>query len=279
MPAGQVLQIGSDSSGQGARSAPAADGAARHLQRGTAGDRPAHRLPELQPIALPGARHLGHGQIRRSPASMGWLGRYLETVPRRSARRAGAPRANCRGRCMSRDGRRAGDSRTRGPTLSTARTPARRPSTSARAATRIASHVPVDRPHLAFVNSSAQAALATLDRVGVGGQLHRHRGVPEQRLRAWRCAPWPARSCAALGTRVFWVQTGGFDTHAGAGQRAARGSYAQPDGHATATAWRRSTTTCAIRALLNDTLCCSSPSSAAAYPRTAARAPIMAPPA
>ena len=37
-------------------------------------------------------------------------------------------------------------------------------------ATRIASHVPVDQPHLAFVNSTAQAAFVTLDRVAqVGG--------------------------------------------------------------------------------------------------------------
>ena len=32
-------------------------------------------------------------------------------------------------------------------------------------AMRIASHLPVDKPHLAFVNSTAQAAFATLDRV------------------------------------------------------------------------------------------------------------------
>ena len=32
-------------------------------------------------------------------------------------------------------------------------------------AQRISSHVPVDEPHLAFVNATAQAAFATLDRV------------------------------------------------------------------------------------------------------------------
>jgi len=36
-------------------------------------------------------------------------------------------------------------------------------------ATRIASHLPLDQPHLAFVNASSQAALATLDRVAQVG--------------------------------------------------------------------------------------------------------------
>ena len=36
-------------------------------------------------------------------------------------------------------------------------------------ATRIASHLPVDQPHLAFVNATAQAAFATLDRVAQVG--------------------------------------------------------------------------------------------------------------
>ena len=36
-------------------------------------------------------------------------------------------------------------------------------------ATRIASHVPVDMPHLAFVNGTAQQAFATLDRVAAVG--------------------------------------------------------------------------------------------------------------
>ena len=40
-----------------------------------------------------------------------------------------------------------------------------------RARPRIASHVPVDRPHLAFVNATAQAAFATLDRVAAVGDL------------------------------------------------------------------------------------------------------------
>ena len=82
-----------------------------------------------------------------------------------------------------------------------------------------------------------------------------------------------------VGTSVFWVQTGGYDTHAGQNTNQANGAYTSlmatlndglfafyNDLHATrgcsATRW-----------------CCSSPSSAGASPRTAATAPTTAPPA
>ncbi len=51
------------------------------------------------------------------------------------------------------------------------------------AATRIASHVPVDQPHLAFVNSTAQAAFVTLDRVAQVATYAPTVVYPEQRLR------------------------------------------------------------------------------------------------
>ena len=52
-------------------------------------------------------------------------------------------------------------------------------------ATKISSHVPVNRPHLAFVNSTAQAAFATLDRVAsVATYVPSVTYNAEQRLRA-----------------------------------------------------------------------------------------------
>src|SRR5207248_3487272 len=45
-------------------------------------------------------------------------------------------------------------------------------------ATRIASHVPVDMPHLAFVNGTAQQAFATLDRVAQVGTYRPAVGYP-----------------------------------------------------------------------------------------------------
>jgi uncharacterized protein (DUF1501 family) len=91
--------------------------------------------------------------------------------------------------------------------------------------TAIASHVPVDRPHLAFVNGTSMAALATLDRVAsvasyTGTVTYANNGLA-QALKA--VAGAVARG---IGTKVFWVQTGGFDTHAGQGTNQTNGAYA-----------------------------------------------------
>ncbi|MBM3750821.1 MAG: DUF1501 domain-containing protein [Acidimicrobiia bacterium] len=88
----------------------------------------------------------------------------------------------------------------------------------------IASHVPVDRPHVAFVNGTSSAALATLDRVAsvasyTGTVTYANNGLA-QALKAVAGA-----IARGIGTKVFWVQTGGFDTHAGQGTNAANGAY------------------------------------------------------
>src|SRR4029079_2932372 len=80
-------------------------------------------------------------------------------------------------------------------------------------ATRISSHVPVERPHLAFVNATSQAAFATLDRVvSVANYAptvtYANNNGFAQALRAVAGA-----LARGIGTRVFWVQTGGYDTH------------------------------------------------------------------
>jgi uncharacterized protein (DUF1501 family) len=90
-------------------------------------------------------------------------------------------------------------------------------------AVRMSSHVPRGRPHLSFVNASAQAALATLERVSAVGAYaptvtYANNGFA-QALRAVAGA-----MASQIGTRVFWVQTGGYDTHAG--QNTVNGTYA-----------------------------------------------------
>jgi uncharacterized protein (DUF1501 family) len=94
------------------------------------------------------------------------------------------------------------------------------------AATRIASHVAVDMPHLAFVNASAQQAFATLDRVADVGAYRPTVTYPNngfgQALQAVAGA-----MVTGVGTRVFFVQTGGYDTHAGQNTNQANGSYTQ----------------------------------------------------
>ena len=92
------------------------------------------------------------------------------------------------------------------------------------AAIRINSHVPVDRPELAFVYSSSQAALATLDRVATVGTYLGTTAYPNsglgQALRAVAGA-----MVRGIGTKVFYVTTGGFDTHSQQNTNAANGAY------------------------------------------------------
>ena len=91
-------------------------------------------------------------------------------------------------------------------------------------AVRIASHLPVDRPHLAFVNSTAQAAFATLDRVAQVNTYVPTVAYPNNGLaQALRAVAGAMNK--GVGTRVFWVQTGGYDTHAGQSPNLANGTY------------------------------------------------------
>jgi len=92
------------------------------------------------------------------------------------------------------------------------------------AATSIASHVPVDKPHVAFVSASVQAAMATLDRVAAVGSYKPTVAYPTngfgQALQAIAGA-----MAKGTGTKVFWVQTGGFDTHASQDTNTDTGAY------------------------------------------------------
>ena len=91
-------------------------------------------------------------------------------------------------------------------------------------ALRIASHLPADQPHLSFVNATAQNAFATLDRVAqvntyVPSVTYANNGFA-QALRAIAGA-----IAKGIGTKVFWVQTGGYDTHALQNPNAVNGAY------------------------------------------------------
>lgn len=81
------------------------------------------------------------------------------------------------------------------------------------AAVAIVSHVPVDKPHVAFVSTTVQSAMATLDVVASVGHYKPTLAYPNngfgQALQAIAGA-----MANNVGTRVFWVQTGGFDNHA-----------------------------------------------------------------
>jgi uncharacterized protein (DUF1501 family) len=152
----------------------------------------------------------------------GWLGRYLDTLP--------SPVDPLVGWNTSRETPRALMARTVGvPAITnTATYSFASPNSGAEAgferaaAARIASHLPADRPHLAFVNSTAQAALGTLDRVATVATYRPSLTYPNngfgQALQAVAGAMF-----RQIGTKVFWVATGGYDTHAN--QNPLNGAY------------------------------------------------------
>ncbi len=92
------------------------------------------------------------------------------------------------------------------------------------AALRIASHVPVDRPELAFVYGSCEAALATLDRVATVASYVPAVAYPNTGLgQAFRAVA--GAMVRGIGTKVFYVTTGGFDTHSAQNTNAVNGAY------------------------------------------------------
>jgi len=157
-----------------------------------------------------------------NPQTSGWLGRYLDTLP--------SPVNPLVAWDALREVPRAlmGD-RVSVPAIpsATAYTFAS-PNTGTEAtlertyATRIASHVPIDRPHLAFVNSNIDAAMNTLDKVAVVAKYTPSLTYPTSGLGTTMKTVAGAMA-KGVGTRVFWVQLGGFDTHAS--QVGANGAY------------------------------------------------------
>jgi uncharacterized protein (DUF1501 family) len=220
VPAGQVLQIGADGSGKALGLHPRLSGLRDLFNSG--------RLAIVQRAGyLNSSRSHFQGKDIWDTAnptlneSEGWLGRYLETVPIDPLSGWSAtqelPRA-----LMS--------SAVSVPSIPNAAAygfssfnPAEAANERA-TATRISSHLPADRPHLAFVNTSAQAAFATIDRVASASVYTGSVAYPNNGF-ALALRTVAEALVRGIGTRVFWVQFGGFDTHAAEGN-AGGGAYA-----------------------------------------------------
>lgn len=221
IPAGSVLQIGRDSAGKELGLHPRLTGLKSIFDSG--------RLAIVQRTGYTNSSrsHFQGFDIygTANPASTqgtGWLGRYLDSLP--------GPVDPLVAWNTQRETPRPLVARTVGvPAITNPTTYSfSSPNSGAEAqyeraaATRMASHLPSNRPHVAFVNGTTQAALGTLDRVASVATYAPSVTYPNsgfgQALRAVAGA-----MNKAIGTRVFWVQTGGFDTHAGQGANA--GAY------------------------------------------------------
>ncbi len=223
IPAANVLQLGTDSAGNALGLNPRLTGLRSIFNSG--------RLAIIQRTGYSNSSrsHFQGTDIwstadPSSPQGPGWLGRYLDTLPAPVdpltawstasetphtllARTVGVP-------SIPNVQRYAFASPNGGIDAQYAR----------QSATRISSHLPVDRPHLAFVNATAQAAFATIDRVAQVATYSPSVTYPNNGLGLALRAIAGAMA-RGVGTRVFWVQTGGFDTHSGQNTNIASGAY------------------------------------------------------
>jgi uncharacterized protein (DUF1501 family) len=226
VPAGTVLQIGTDSSGRPLGLHPRLTGLQQIFNQG--------RLAIIQRTGYPSSSrsHFLGTDIwsTANPANStgaGWLGRYLDTLPSPVDPLAGWCTVGTLPRTLL--GNTVSVPTIPNPAAYALQSPnSGAEATISRAAMgTVSSHMPADRPHLSFVNGSVQGALATLDRVAAVASYTPSTGVVyandglSQALRAVAGA-----IVGGVGTKVFWVQTGGYDTHAGQGTNQANGLYA-----------------------------------------------------
>jgi uncharacterized protein (DUF1501 family) len=223
IPAGTLLQVGSDSSGKALGLHPRLTGLVDVFRQG--------RLALIQRVGYANSSrsHFQGTDIwsTANPANSqgpGWVGHYLASLPRPL------------------DPLVAWNTLTETPhalqtsAVSVASIPSvgaygfNSPNTGSEAlreraaAQNIASFLPADQPLVAFVARTAQAAMSTLDRVAAVGLYRPTVAYPNngfgQALQVVAGA-----MARGIGTKVFFVQTGGFDNHAGQGTNPANGTY------------------------------------------------------
>jgi uncharacterized protein (DUF1501 family) len=215
VPAGQVLQVGSDSSGRALGLHPRLGGLQNIFKDG--------RLALIQRTGYNNSSrsHFEGGDIwgtanPQSFAGTGWLGRYLDTLPRPLDALAAW---NTTGETP-----RALVSALSGvPAIPNASTYTFASPNGGQAALQeraaaqaMASNPASNRPHLAFLNSTSLGAIETLDRVALATAYTPTIAYPNNGF-AQELRTVAGAIVKGIGSRVFWVTTGGYDTHAGQG--------------------------------------------------------------
>jgi uncharacterized protein (DUF1501 family) len=223
VPAGQVLQIGTDSSRVSLGLHPRLTGLKQIFDEG--------RLAFIQRTGYENqsrSHFLGTDiwstADPNNSQALGWVGRYLDSLPSPVDPLIGWNSSGTLPHVLQ-------AAHTSVPAISNPATYAfSSPNSGAEAtaeraaALRISSHVPVNRPQLAFVYASVQAAMETLDRVANVSRYTPSATYPNtgfgQALRAVAGA-----MATGIGTKIFYVTTGGFDTHSAQNVNAANGTY------------------------------------------------------
>ena len=215
VPAGQVLQVGTDSSGMTMGLHPRLGGLRNIFNEG--------RLALVQRTGYPNSSrsHFEATDIwgtanPQASTTSGWLGRYLDTLPRPLDALAAwnttgeTPRALLSGT--------SGVPSIPNSSTYTYASPNRGAAAlqERAAAQTMATNAAAGRPHLAFVNASSRGAIETLDRVAAASQYTPTVAYPNNGF-AQSLRTVAGAIVRGVGSRVYWVQTGGYDTHAGQG--------------------------------------------------------------
>ncbi len=221
VPAGQVLQIGSDASGKPLGLHPRLTGLQTIFNQG--------RLAIVQRAGYQNSSrsHFQGTDIwgtadPSNPSGLGWLGRYLDSIPGDPL--AGWNTSGATYRALT--GLNASVPSITDPRAYSFASPnvGAEAINERNSAIRLASGAGPNRPNLAFVNTSAMEAFATLDRVASVVDYQSSVTYPNNGFGS-ALKTVAASIVRGIGTRVYWVQTGGFDTHSGQGN-AGGGGYA-----------------------------------------------------
>jgi uncharacterized protein (DUF1501 family) len=215
VPAGQVLQVGTDASGMAMGLHPRLGGLHAIFNEG--------RLALVQRTGYPNSSRShfeasdiwGTANPQMSTGS-GWLGRYLDTLPRPLDALAAwnttgeTPRALLSGT--------SGVPAIPNASTYTFGSPNRgQAALQERAAAQtMAGNPAAGRPHLAYLNGASRGAIETLDRVAQASQYAPTVAYPNNGF-AGSLRTIAGAIVRGIGSRVYWTTTGGYDTHAGQG--------------------------------------------------------------
>ena len=222
VPAGTVLQIGSDSNGKPLGLHPRLTGLRSVFNAG--------RLAVIQRVGYQNSSrsHFSGTDIWSTATppqtqGSGWVGRYLSTLGPLDPLAAWTTTGDTPHALQASGVGVAAISNVSTYAFSSPNTGAEATLERATAAT-IASHVPVNQAHLSFVASTVQGAMTTLDRVATVGTYKPSVAYPNNGFGQALQMVAGAMS-KGIGTKVFFVQTGGFDTHASQDPTGANGTY------------------------------------------------------
>lgn len=215
VPAGQVLQVGSDAAGQTLGLHPRLGGLLNIFNEG--------HLALVQRSGYPNSSrsHFEATDIwgtanPQSSTGSGWLGRYLDTLPRPldALSAWNTSEETPRALLSAQSGVPAIPNASNYTFLSPNRGSA---ALQERAAARaMADNVSATRPHLTFVNSTSLGAIETLDRVAQVTAYAPTVAYPNNGF-ALALRTVAGAIVHGIGSRVYWVQTGGYDSHSDQG--------------------------------------------------------------